>query len=35
MDHPTPLPRVSSMRVVNHAKGEQLRMVKEDKKKKK
>ena len=34
MDHPAPLPRDSSMRAVNHAKGGRLRKVKEDKKRK-
>ena len=32
MDHPAPLSRDSAMRVVNHAEGEWLRKVKEDKK---
>ena len=35
MDHPTPLSRDSSMRVVNHAEGEWLRKATEDKRKKK
>ena len=35
MDHPAPLPRDSTMRVVNHAEGERLRKAKEDKKRKK
>jgi len=34
MDHPAPLLRDSSMRVVNHAEGEWLRKAKEDKKRK-
>ena len=33
-DHPAPLPRDSSMRATNHAEGERLRKVKEDKKRK-
>ena len=35
MDHPAPLPRDSSVRVVNRADGERLRKAKEDKRKKK
>jgi len=35
MDHPAPLPRDSSMRVMNQAEGERLRKAKEDKRKKK
>ena len=34
MDHLAPLPRDSSVRVANHAEGEQLRKAKEDKRKK-
>jgi len=35
MDHLVPLPRDSTVRVANHAKGEQLRKAKEDNKTKK
>ena len=35
MDHPAPLSRDSAMRMADHAEGEQLRKVKEDKKRKK
>ena len=35
MDHPVPLSRDSAMRMADHAEGEQLRKVKEDKKRKK
>ena len=34
MDHPTLLPRDSTMRTANHAEGEWLRKAKEDKKRK-
>ena len=34
MDHPAPLSRDSSERAANHAEGERLRKVKEDKRKK-
>ena len=35
MDHPTPLPRDSTVRVANHVEGERLRKAKEDEKRKK
>ena len=35
MDHPTPLPRDSAVRVANCTEGERLRKAKEDKKRKK
>ena len=34
MDHPVPLPRDSSVRAANHAKGKRLGKVNEDKKRK-